>query len=550
MKINHLFEAIEIDSLDPRRFSKQLVDAWRNVRFSAPVAGYEGSDAIGAVLLGSDNFAWTSSGWFDANLITFPRDLHPRTTAEIRALLERMLDCRRDPDTIKYLRHAVSDQLLARAFARRAPVWRTSLDKLAMVLEHLQSERPQIADALLAGRLWEVARHAGNAEELTGEQINTIGWMYILWALFDLQVIAYRLFHAEWNALDGGMESPEYWTLESLEKVAKTLSRLAQKTKESFSSGSRIAELDPELKAFIKRNRLLTKASRTAARLGINRQALETGAFDKKELELYLRWLQKRLQKILKWLGKRSYRPRLSMIGYGHHARASDARYVPKQIRESGGKSLEIKDSAATFRFSVPAVSALLYAVETVVEQVGALPSPAWVGIGPDRPSASTKPLFSTRQKSKIAAALFTIYRDLFVRPTKNGRDGVVKSEYEQLAKDAQAAIDNNRPDPGLEPLHPKEGAPPMKPLLSGVPARRQLALGARDPGSYEKDIQEPGIWTPKRVSAEHKAGTAAIRDLRKNPRARRHFRDRAQAFDEEFGGLNRTMQPGNDPKG
>ncbi len=354
--------------------------------------------------------------------------------------------------------------------------------------------------------------------------------MIIIWALFDLQVIAYRLFHAEWNPLDAGMDSPENMTLESLEKIAKELTDMAAQATATFRSGGGVDEADPRLRVLIERHDLLANASRAADRLGINEETLRTSAFEPKDLVRYLRYLQQRLNRWLKVFQKSGFRPRYTLVGYAHHAAGtSKGRYK--------AKSLGIKQSVATVRFSVPAITALLYAVEGVVEQLGMLPSRGKFGdLATDSPRGS-KPLFGKQQRSKITAALFTVYRDLFVRPVKNARDEIVTSEYNRdFAEKAEAAISDGKPDPGLEPLLPDWRKRPVKPLYGGTPARRLLAQGV-DYGAGNRDPQDPAVWVPKRVASERKTETDVARALRANPQARCHFRTQADRLEADFGG-------------
>ncbi len=173
MKIGHIFDAIEIDNLDPRRFSQHLVDGWMRIRFAKPRKGYSDSDAIGAALIASENFAWKSSGWFDHGGITFPADLVPATKnrEELRAHLEWMIDCRRDPETLKYIHKAITRQLPAPANALKSAVRRTSLVELINGLERFEEHHPPLAEALLTGRLWTVCNWLRTSSNPSKESI-------------------------------------------------------------------------------------------------------------------------------------------------------------------------------------------------------------------------------------------------------------------------------------------------------------------------------------------------------------------------------------------
>lgn len=548
MKISHIFAAIELDSLDPGRFSKHLVDAWRKVRFASPPRGYSGSDALGAALIGTDNFAWKSSGWFDKSGITFPAKLIPQSKDGLRAHLEWMIDCRRDKDTLAYLWKKGVQEFLPRHMVRACFVERKDLDELVEAILRLSRDEPLLAKALLTGRLWRASALVAKKRETleAGDQLNTVVHMALIWALFDLQVIAYRLFHAEWNALDAGMDSAENMTVESLQKIARTIADMGKRAAKLFRTGMGLKDSDPELLRFILDNNLIKVARKNVARLNIKPATLGTRAAERQAITAYLQYLKGRLQEIERIFNRRSVRPRLTVSGYAAHAAGvSKARFAPGPIRDPKARSLGIKQSVATARFSLPALTALLYAVEGVVKEVGALPSGGKVRRDPTGQFRGGKALLQKRQRKQLIERLFTTYRDLFVRSHFNSRDGVEKDEYLELAQQAEQAIANEQPDPGLEPLTPQWQARPFKPLYPGVPARRLLALG-KDDGSLEGDFQDPARWAPKRVSAERKAETDAIRSLASDASARRHFRDRAARIDKEFGsGLTHRLHPG-----
>lgn len=533
MKINHIFAAIELDSLDPRRFPRALVKAWRSIRFAQPPEGYAGSDKIGAALIQTPNFAWKSSGWFDRNGITFPAELLPTTREDLLVHLEWMLDCRRDPDTLGYLHHAINKQIPAPAEARGSLVWRTPLVKLVDDLMNLRRDEPLLANALLTGRLWRAGVLAMGKQKQLAEKkhLNTIIWMFIIWALFDLQVIGYRLFHSEWNPADAGPDSGERMTLGSLQKIAATMEEMAGATAAAFKNGGTLETIGPKLRAYIDSNDLLALAQKNASALGIDEEALASGAFDVHSLALCLRYLQRQLGTIKKLFMKRAYRRRLTLVGYANHAAGhSKARFTSKARKQLS------KQTATTARFSVPALTGLLYAVEGVVGGLGSLPLRGKIRTSADGRVEGSRPLLGKQQRQQVVAALFTIYRDLFVRSVFNATDGVDEKEYPNLAREAEQAIAQGLGDPGLEPLHLEWAKRPIKPLFGGVRARRLIAWSQHDPGTYSLDPQDPCRWEPKRIDDEKKNDTRALRKLLTNPKARRHFRTKAERLDKGFG--------------
>ena len=554
MKIKHIFAAIELDSLDPARFPKHLVDAWRRIRFSAPPDGYSGSDRIGAALIGTDNFAWKSSGWFDRTGITFPADLLPRDETELLAHLEWMIDCRRNRDTLAYLWNS-AQKLLPRQLVGTCFVERKKLSELAGALSHLSRSEPFLVRALLSGRLWRASALVAKKHERlrSREHLNTVVSMVIVWALFDLQVIAYRLFHAEWNPLDAGMDSPENMTLESLQKIAGTISDMGNRATKAFQKGQGVDQADPELRDFIAENDLLSVARKNAVRLKIGGLSSSNRVAERQAIASYLRYLQGRLAEIERIFARRAIRPRLTVTGYAAHAAGvSRGRFAPGPIRDPKARALESKQSVATARFSLPAMTALLYAVESVVGELGALPSGGRVRREADGQFKGGRPLFKTQQRKQLIARLFAIYRDLFVRSQFNGWNSVSVETCERLALEAESALASGRPNPGLEP--PKAGwrSRPVKPLFPGVPATVLLSNGIPDADRVtgRKTPRRKADWKPNRVAAERKAETRNVRALSTDPKARRHFRLRADRIDEEFGAIfgHRLEPPEGEP--
>lgn len=303
MKIKHLFDALKIDNLDPESFPRHLADAWKSLRFSKPAEGYEGSDQIGATLLAQKNLAWTSSGWFDANLVTFPADMHPETEEQILARLERMVDWRQDEYAIQYLWLAFSDQTPTKTVKNNPLIWRTKIVDLAKDLMQLREDYPQIFEALVGGRLWKINELI---EELPENKINkniynTIAWMYITWALFDLQIICFRLFHAEWNALEGGMESPHACKLETLESLAKQIHKFGKEIDRAVTRGGSFDGLSKELREFIKDNGLVEKAHEVIGGLGEDGEVPSISAI-KVQVNRFFKSLEPKLEKLLRFL--------------------------------------------------------------------------------------------------------------------------------------------------------------------------------------------------------------------------------------------------------
>ncbi|WP_156787184.1 hypothetical protein [Erythrobacter sp. SD-21] len=246
---------------------------------------------------------------------------------------------------------------------------------MAKRLAQLRQDHPKIFDALLAGHLWEVTDllertpHSKANEEL----YNTISWVYITWALFDLQVICFRLFHAEWNALEGGMESPHACKLETLESLAKEIQRYGREIDLAVTSGSSFEDLSSELREFIEDNGLVEKAHEVFSGLAENGEMPPISVI-KVQVNRYFKSLKPKLEKLLKYLQYHRAERRPNLIGHAHLIGASLGNPVPKAFQKSDDKSLHIRHTASTVRYFVPALTALLYSVERIVSELNYLP--------------------------------------------------------------------------------------------------------------------------------------------------------------------------------
>lgn len=538
MKIKHIFAAIELDSLDPERFSKHLVDAWRRIRFASPPSGYSGSDKIGAALIGTENFAWKSSGWFDQTGITFPAGLLPKYDNELLGHLEWMIDCRRNQDTVAYLWNSVRKMLPTHPPAH-CFVKQKTLGEIAGDISRLAEDEPLLAKALLTGRLSRASALVAKKHQSLSScgHLNTIVAMVIIWALFDLQVIAYRLFHAEWNALDAGMDSTENMTVGTLQQIARTIAEMAKRTAKAFKNRKRISELDPELRDFVLENDLVNVARQNAARLKISRTSVKDRAHEREAIAGYLQYLQGRLTEIGRVLGNGRDRRRLTLVGYAAHAAGtSKGRFRAVPLDDKKARALESKQSVATARFSLPALTALLYAAEGVVSELAKIPSGGNVVRNADGLFSGGRSLLQPKQRKNLIACFFPIYRDLFVRSGNNGFNTVSKQACERHALEAEAAIAAGLPNPGLEPPAPGWRSRNAKPLFPGVPASVLLSNGL--PNARSEEQMNPKSWRPNRVAAERKAETRNVRSVAGNSKARRLFRDLSIRVDYQFGGV------------
>jgi hypothetical protein len=516
LNLSYLFDAIDITSLDPRRFSSHLVTAWQKIRFANPPQGYAGSDEIGAALLSRDNFAWKSSGWFDENGITFPLDMLRRDRIGIEQHLEWMIDCRRDSDAIQYLWKSLKKKL------KRDPLpgqpRRFELPQVASRLHALLIDEPSLGESLLSGRLaqafswFEDQPKSSNTEK----HLQTTWSMLIIWALFDLQVIAYRLFHAEWNATDAGMDNSLNMSGQTLEKVGSELLEFATKADFEFRRGMSLNDVPADLANFIATYDLERHARRHVAALGIASGDLMKAKF---EVGRYLEFLSRFMGLLVARLRRQGNVPSEDVVTYIKQ----QGRKLKVRTRPKSKLKRPMHESVASLRFDLPPLAGLYFAVENVIEQLSAVQIP--VGL----PEGRSKKVFDCRAQSSISRDLFTIYRDLFVRPAKNGHAKIGDVERAKYEQEASAQLAEGKPDPGLEKLGKGHGVP----LNPGVPAIPQLATV--DGAAVSRNDEKPGGWKAREVSSAHRLPKKAVDDILANPEDHGDMADRAKRADRTF---------------
>jgi hypothetical protein len=177
-----------------------------------------------------------------------------------------MVDSRRNPETIRL----ILTEIQHCGGVRGDPAYNKELVNLRLqgLAEDLSKalSKPSeavIAKALLEGNLYKVRAELSARDEVDGVLAITVRRTYILWCLFDLQVMAARLFHAEWNALEtGGMHDPRLVSVRAVKALVSELLEWAEKIEKAFKAGASEREISESLRQFIKEHDLEAHARR------------------------------------------------------------------------------------------------------------------------------------------------------------------------------------------------------------------------------------------------------------------------------------------------
>ena len=440
MKIAHLLEAIEISKATPKAFPELYLRAFQSARFGNSLIGktddpYE----LGAGLLAQGDFFKARSGFLDTQRVYFPVDAilsrSSSPTEAIRDHLRWMLDCRRETDTIRLIVGVLNKPATVGTRASRLRhVRKLSLDLLANDLAKGRANEDEraLVDALLSGELHRICCEISKLEgRPKGVPTQMIREMLVVWALFDLQIIAARLYHAERHALETGEAyEPQITTIASVGALMKEIATFADAFVAAFKAGKMSSELDEKLRAFIQHHDLERLALRNGRAMGLTEDEMQSGGISTKKLEKIARFLAF-LSKIARILlagfdasvqpeAKRYTRVELATI----HASTLKLKYreefhTPKAVK----KQYEGNMRASMTRFSMPTLTALVYGIRRVTETIASIP--ADTSITSFRADAEhPAQLWTKRSQAEVRKQLLGIYRMLYTRDQRSS-DGI-----------------------------------------------------------------------------------------------------------------------------
>ena len=505
VKIGQLFDAIEVTNFVPSAYSELLLRSWTTARFGAELYGFhDDAEALGSSLLKENDFFKARSGLTDDHRILFrleeiKRDHLSLNETAIREHLSWMVDSRRNPQTIKLVLQAINEPLRkgeTSSFSSAAP--QLVLQRLAGDLSQglANPQQRQITEALLTGKLHQVAVEAAQMQDLPPQLIQRIREMCILWALLDLQIMAARLFHAEWNVLEaGGLNDPNLVTVRSVNALIKDFMKKARALTDAFKAGKDGSKLGKKLDHFIAEHGLEAHAKRNAAAMGLSAH-LPSGTLPPElqaELLAFLENAEEIAQHIHKAFGE-------SMQS---NARTYTRLQYAKQVNQTGklklapdrfhsGKDreaiLEANMSTSTIRFSMPVLTALIYAIQRMTATIGGLPTGD--EIASHKADSNAPPaLWDDRTQSVIKQRLIEVYRNLFAR------------DHRRIADDKKDpfTLPDEEDDFALVPVAQAKNLPPKVALVMGAgqsPSimvdleleRRQYGVKARPPKEAIRD--------------------------------------------------------------
>jgi len=468
LNLAFLFRAIEL--VDQNSFSLKsiLFDARRRLRYADPPAAMaDKAEERGVKLLNTPNFRDLSSGWLEPGAIYFPADRHPTTYAEILDRLKWMLDCRLDDEAGQYLWEAISLALPASRNSGKNGLYGCDLEDLADFLYTLRRDAPELYVLLMAGRLrqaktWLAGHSAPHAMFMTR-------MMSIIWMLFDLQIVSYRLFRAEYAPLDQPLIHARYMTLSSFEKEMRDVKEMAIQCQDAFDACVSYVDLPEELAEFIEESELKAIATMQLLKLSATKPDEDAVLAEvKRMLDRAAKWTR-RLERL--W----SKRTHAFSLGFRRVRKSEYEVHLPTMPQ---ALAFDSGQSSTAIQFGAPSVTLLLFSVMGAVEDLARQPA----FVRPDRPDQlkldSNGPLLDKRARQFLTRQLFTALRDLYARPMNSGRSKIGDDEALNLRKKAIRATLNGREDEGLEPLPAEPEKHPLSPLYLGASAARLMSPG------------------------------------------------------------------------
>ena len=501
MNFEYLFAAIELFDNGQPSLKSVLFDARRRLRYAnPPSAAVSVAELRGIQLLDIGNFSELSSGWLESGEIFFPVGRHPKTRSDILERLRWMLDCRLNATAGDYLWEPVREALPSQYTGLRNDLSRCSLPQLADELTYLRAAKPQLFDLLMAGRLGEAKARLGNDIEVNAKAVWLTRMMSILWMLFDLQIIAYRLFVSEHRPLNQPLIQAQSMTLGAFEKHIKLIQAMALDCKTAFDGGLDGRQLPRKLNAFLRKSNLWAIAARQLSKASA-RQPDQAAVFAevKRMLDRAATWTR-RLERM--WNSRRT------AFGFTfkmQHKSTFEIDLAPMPQ----AKAADAGRSSTAIQFGAPAVTLLLFAVTEAVEDLSRQPA----NIRPERfdrlKVGGRRSLLDQKTSQRLITALFTAYRDLYARPT-NAQRASVDKEAHTAKNHAIKAQQLGSPDIGLEPMPANARDYPIKPFYFGMSAEKLIAPGVGDdPGVPHS----PADYIANRIDAATHGKVSALRN-------------------------------------
>jgi hypothetical protein len=427
--LTDFLKAIWLSGVGPEHFGPDLADAIHRARF-ADLSRADAVDLerIGKAILSVDDIDSLPSGYFDRNGVLLPVDTLLGDSEAIANRLEWMLFLPRDAKisalVLKALNHPLKS-LPTRGAAGPLidPRAGFTLEWLSTFLSAGSSNSAGLVTALLNGQL-------GDAQILLADEPRQTEWRYavrcmrIVWSIFDLQIMTYRLHKAEMHSFENSV--PALTTLSALQHLIKEMFQMAELAKAAYFGGRDGSHLNPRLRRFIDQIELEVLAIDNLERLIVAGKAPNAardprtryrrdGANDLflSDLGNYLDYLHRIMARAVGPLLAMRDESALSLPDWCREVSVRAPR--EKRVKRRPGKArLELKQEATVTRFGVTTLVAYACAVQSSVAAIGGIP----VAVGSRKPREGV--LIGPRGRHQLERELFLIYRVFILRDARH----------------------------------------------------------------------------------------------------------------------------------
>lgn len=478
MVIKEFLTLVKIYDLSVGRYNQKIYDLYVESRYGEiQASSFRLPLALGKALLASTDFCRTAAGLADDHGVMLPVGNLLQSEEAVADRLRFMLHAGRNLGVIdsvlasltrlqNYGDHACDKQIRKKRFGKNARGWLASLDLngLASRITAFAVLHPVVARSFMRGDLERAAKSARaiTADQDRSEAAALIREIALVWGLFDLQIIAARLFHCEHGSYAGGSPDAPHaaLTTESVSKMIKILDRAGQAAYNRVFKRDRLSTADEKeqdwLDKFVDDNELRVLAVREGERLGLTRTQLAgLDDVDRDQEKLLYRYLiataffGKQVKRAFKAMEKNQ---RTTLVG------EAAVSYPSRPAKGSNGKNVlpkivsERHLEATLQRYGASTIALLTFAVVSTITTVSRLPKGEALLRHGFKVSQARGDLASrTHEESDVIRQLVWVYRTLIVRDPNHFVHGYQEAEYQRL-------IDEARNDDFYEPLEPAPG--------------------------------------------------------------------------------------------
>lgn len=462
MVIKQLLDLVRINDLSVGRYHRNVDDLYLDVRFRGfRTTSWRASLKLGKALLSSGDFCRGAAGLVDEQRVMLPVGAILQCQYDIADRLRFMLYAPRNDGMIDSLLGSltrlqglgddVDDRKKRRSSKMRGRLARLDIDDLAKRIENFALSHHNVARSSMRGDLKAAASKAREipSDHERREAAKLLREIALMWGLFDLQIVAARLFHCEHGGYaNGSPDAPHAaLTTESVGKMVKTLDRAGRAA--CIRIFKRTSSLTPSeqkelnwLDRFIEEKELRSLAVREGEKLGFSRTEMAgLDDVDPVEEEGLLRYLMasaffaKQIKKSFERMEKneRTTLAGEAAISYPSRPAKGGKPPLPKKTTE---RYLE----ATIQRYGVSTVSALTFAAVSTITTVSRLPEgDALLKHGFTVAQSRGDPTSRTHEETDVIRQLIWLYRIVIVRDPNQFVHGFHPDDYRRLLDEAEA---------------------------------------------------------------------------------------------------------------